>query len=290
MHKDSFSSFEVTRIISSLTQRYEHNANIELLDLLLDKTMEEGFFAKKASDSGNSGVVSKNVDIGILSIVFLQHCLILRDSSLSFLQKTLKLIKMIIEEKEGGLSNSSYSDNKYNMKHNILDIHVNQILQGLLILKNVKKVEFLSEFEDLTPKLENLWNSFSANRSTFQNKSYFQAEVWYFLKKLLPNLEKEVPIPPFSADFYWKTEQLLVECHGSHHYIYNDKVLRFNEKRRTQVLEALGYKVVIVPIHEWRSTPRVKRLQYLQNKIQAVGVEITLMKDDDNDGDEVKLK
>ncbi len=133
-------------------------------------------------------------------------------------------------------------------------------------------MEYQSESKDLTPKLDILSREFAANRNSFQNKSYFQAEVWYFLKKLLPNLEKEIPIPPYSADFYWKDEKLLVECHGSHHYIYNDKILRFNEKRRSQVLEALGYKVVIVPIHEWRSTPRVKRLQYLQNKIQAVGV------------------
>ena len=273
---NSFKPIQVTQLLSSLLQRYEHNANNELIDKLLEVTMKEGFFSKQADDVVVYKDFIKTIDVGILSIIFFQHCMFLKDKSMDFIQKRLfPLIQRIINERTHGTESQIFNEPKHDIKHNFISLHVNQILQGLLALKYVRKMETDKKLiDELIAKLNNVYFFFE-NYKDFGNKSYFQGEVWVFLKDKLfsfSEVQKEHKIPPFNLDFCIEDSKLAIECQGRQHYLYDGKTLKFVEKRRNEILKELGYHVVMIPIQEWKSVNFVDREEYLRKKIESVGV------------------
>ena len=269
-----FRPLHVSKIITSLIYRYDLNSNKELLDKLLDYTMQEGFIKRKAEDVTLENDSKKTIDIGILALTFFQHCMILQDKSIDFIKcNMLPLIEQIIEEKTQGTENQVYNDPGLNIKYNLRGNHVNQFLQGLLVLKHVKKLDReIEEIDKLISKLTKLYYFFESYKD-FENLSHFQSEVYTCLKKkifLNHSIKKELQIPPFQLDFLVEEENLVVECQGRQHYLYDGKTLKFNEKRREEILQALGYQVLMIPIQEWRQLHVEDREKYIEKSLQEI--------------------
>ena len=262
------SPLDINRTIMAFLYKYdESKASDEFLQKLLDRTMEEGFYTYKGEGNG------PKIDKGIFAMTFWLHCLFLQPKSISYLSRMIEDVRKIADEASG--VDIKFKESGKDLRENFLDIQCNQLLEGLLILKYLHKDDQL--VPDIDQLLEQLTKAYFLllKEKNYNTKSHFQKNMNFFLKKkIFPNetVESEFRVPPFSVDFLIPAKKLIIECHGKQHFLFNTSQLKFTDKRKVQILESMGYKVIEVPIHQWEALNPDKKENYLLERIKEKGI------------------
>ena len=75
-----------------------------------------------------------------------------------------------------------------------------------------------------------------------KNMTPWERKLWYcFLKTYSVRFQRQKPIDRYIVDFYCAKAKLIIELDGSGHY---EKKSIENDRKRTEKLESLGYKVI----------------------------------------------
>lgn len=74
--------------------------------------------------------------------------------------------------------------------------------------------------------------------------------------------ERDLHVSGYFLDFAFKDKMIDFEVDGSQHYV--DKAIVEHDKKRTQVLESLGWKTIRVDWRKWKVLSDVERKQFIE--------------------------
>ena len=265
-------------MIHSYTTNIEELKNTPFLESLMEKAQDKSFFNIRKIDTEFKSESHIKLDIGIFAMIFWTNAklLLVRPKSIDFINKYFKDAKEIISISPTHVVNKF--NRKKEMTSNYINLHVNQFLISMYILKMSEK------FNDKQNEIEKMIEKLKIDSKTTQvakflnNKSFFQNEVeWLLRTKIFKNLaiEQEYKIAPYSADFYIKEYNLIVECHGNQHYKFGSKEPRLPDKIKIDILNYLEYKVLIIPVNDWNQLQANDKEKYLRDNIKNLGVHIS---------------